>query len=229
VNDGYSWDQLQLTNEDSDIIAACEGEFLGDFAGAEDLEFYDKYVQQKYLKSGLPLFKPVPDSFKIISAKYFISVHDSAGDLVAVKFCAGTKLLPVAREQIRSLMEQLLAGHADIAQGKRKEAFASEMSAFGPRYDHKKKGGQNKVSFYTYDDIKLTKLFSHVNSMIEFSDIVDKFCHLELAKIVFSLYLWLCSIVLTSFVEFSMPFLSEVDYTPLDLEVEVELPPPFAY
>jgi hypothetical protein len=134
-------------NKDSDTIATCEGESLGEFVGAEDLEFYDKYVQQKYLKSGLPLFKPVPDSFKVVSAKDFTSVHDTVGNLVAIKFCAGTKLVPVAREHIRSLMEHLLAGHADIARGKQREAFASEMSAFGPRYDRKKKMGKLKCRF----------------------------------------------------------------------------------
>jgi hypothetical protein len=53
------------------------------------------------------------------------------------------------------------------------------------------------------------------------------FCHL--AELVFSLYLWLYPIVLNSSVEFSVPFLSEVDYAPFELEKEAGLPPPFAY
>jgi hypothetical protein len=129
---------------------------------------------------------------------------------------------------MRYLLNGLFKGHNAIGRGARKASFKSEMCGFGPRYDRWKKAQPRKVSFYTFKE-KLMTLLPQINARTAFSDMVDKFCHVELAETIFGMFAWTCPSLLAYFLKFLDHFLAPEDYDVSNLEKEAGLTRLYAY
>jgi hypothetical protein len=117
---------------------------------------------------------------------------------------------------MRYLLSGLFKGQNAIGRGAGKASFELEMCGFGPRYDRWKEAQSHKVSFYTFKE-KLTTLLSQVEARTAFSDMVDKFCHVELAETIFGMFAWTCPSLLASFLKFLDPFFSTRGLCPFRL------------
>lgn len=114
---------------------------------------------------------------------------------------------PLAKDYMRTLLEELFAGHPKILRSM--TTLDSYMTGFGPFWQRHELEGGSKVSFYTHVK-KLRNVLKNLPPAREFEVLANRYAHSHLSELILALFMWKLPLLVTSFFEFSKPYLGRM-------------------